>query len=94
MTAVRGLAIVVSLIAVAVGVAATAVAAHSWLMTRGEHHDATGKGSEHAPGHALAETGEGRTRFMALAGVLASATFLLMIIVHAAAVLLVTPCAS
>jgi hypothetical protein len=91
-TAVRGIAFVVSLLALAVCVAATAVSFRSWARTRHEHHEAAGKGSRHTPANALMETGEGRTRFMAAAGVLTSLTFLIVSLVHAAAVFLVLPC--
>jgi hypothetical protein len=91
-TSVRGIAFVVSLFAVVVCVAATAVALRSWSRTRHEHHQAAGKGSAHDTSTALMETGEGRTRFMAWAGVLASVTFLLVSVVHAASLFLVSPC--
>ncbi len=93
-TSVRGLAFVVSLVALMVCVAATLVAFRNWARTRHEHHEAAGKGGAHTPETALMETGEGRTRFMALSGVLASATFLVVSVVHLAAVFLVTPCAT
>jgi hypothetical protein len=93
-TAVRGVAFSVSLLALAICVAATVVSVRSWSRTRHEHHEATGKGSGHDAGTALLETGEGRTRFMALAGVLTSVTFLILSLVHAAAIFLVSACAS
>lgn len=93
-TPIRGIAFVVSLLAVIVCLAATAVAARSWTRTRHEQHEAAGRGGSHAPAAALLETGEGRTRFMALAGVLTSVTFLIVSAVHAAAVFIVLPCAA
>jgi hypothetical protein len=93
-TPIRGIAFAVSVLAVIVCVAATAVAARSWARTRHEQHEAAGTGGAHAPAAALMETGEGRTRFMALAGVLTSATFLVVSALHAAAVFIVLPCAA
>jgi hypothetical protein len=92
-TSVRGIAFMVSLLALLVCALAATVALRSWTRTRHEHHDAAGKGAEHAAPTALMETGEGRTRFMALAGVVASMTFLLVVLIHTASVFLVTPCA-
>ena len=88
----RGIVFGVSLAAIAVCVAAAGVAWGAWRRTRGEHQPASGRGREHTPGSALLETGEGRTRFMALAGELASVTFLLVTVLNTAAVFLVTPC--
>jgi hypothetical protein len=73
----------VSLAALAVGGGAVAVAARSWRATRGE----TGGGR-----HRALETGEGRTRFMALAGLLTGLLFLLVSAVHTATLFLVQPC--
>jgi hypothetical protein len=88
----RGIAFAVSVLALIVCAAALATSARSWSQTRHEHQRATGSASEHDPSQALAETGEGRTRFMALSGVLLSLTFLLMSLVHTAALFLVRPC--
>jgi hypothetical protein len=93
-TAVRGIAFAVSVFALAVCVAAAAVAFRSWMRLRGEHQEGSGRGSEHTPAAALAETGEGRTRFMALCGLLTSLIFLVLSLVHTAAIFLVLPCAS
>jgi hypothetical protein len=93
-TSVRGITFGVSLFALALCVAATGVALRSWLRIRSEHQRVSGRASEHTPAAALAETGEGRTRFMALTGVLTSLTFLVVSVVHTAAVFLVFPCAS
>ncbi|MEO5816369.1 MAG: hypothetical protein ABIT20_13925 [Gemmatimonadaceae bacterium] len=59
----------------------------------GPRQESTGVGQAHAPSTALAETGEGRMRFMALSGMIASATFLVACVAHAATVFLVAPCA-
>ena len=91
-TAVRGIAFFVSLLALAVCVAAATVAFRSWSRLRREHQEGAGRGREHPPAAALAETGEGRTRFMALCGILTSLTFLVVSLVHTAAVFLVSPC--
>ena len=93
-TAVRGVAFAVSVAALVVCAAAAAVAWRAWTRTRGEHQDRSGRGARHGPEEALLETGEGRTRFLALAGVLTSLTFLLVSAVHTAAVFLVPPCGS
>jgi len=89
--ALRGILFVVSLAAIIVSVVALRTAVRGWEMTREEHQSGTGKGDQHARGTALAETGEGRTRFMAAAGVLASATFLLVSIAQTAVVFLIAP---
>jgi hypothetical protein len=93
-TGVRGAAFVVSLAAVATCIAALFVSGRAWSRTRAEQHEATGSGREHTPAIALLETGEGRTRFMALSGMLASATFTLASLIHMIAIFLVSPCAS
>ena len=89
--ALRGILFVVSILALAVSVAALAAALRGWSRTRDEHQTRAGRGAQHDSGTALAETGEGRTRFMAGAGVLTSMTFLLVSIAHTAAVFLVVP---
>ena len=91
---VRGIAFIVSLFALAICVAAAVVAFRSWTRLRGEHQEGSGRAREHTPAAALAETGEGRTRFMALCGVLTSLTFLVLSLTLTAAIFLVSPCAS
>jgi hypothetical protein len=93
-TGVRGMAFVVSVAALFVCLSALTVATRTWLRTREEHHGASGKGRAHVPTTALLETGEGRTRFMALCGTLTSATFFIASVAHTAAIFLVLPCAS
>lgn len=90
--AVRGLAFTVSVAAVLVSAAAMFVAWRSWSRTREENQGSSGAGDAHGPAAALLETGEGRTRFMALAGVLTSGGFLLLTAVHALTIFLVGPC--
>lgn len=89
--ALRGILFVVSIAAIVVGVGALLAAARGWSLTRAEHQSRAGKGSRHDEGTALAETGEGRTRFMAAAGVLTSLTFLFVSVAHTAVVFLVAP---
>jgi hypothetical protein len=84
--------IVVSIAALCVCVAAAVVAYRSWTRTREEQQGGAGSARTRAPANALAETGEGRTRFMALAGLLTSLTFLVVSLVHTASIFLVTPC--
>jgi len=91
---VSGITFIVSLFAVLACLAATSVSARTWSRTRGEHQESAGSGRHHDAATALAETGEGRTRFMALSGILASLTFLVLTIVQAASIFLVSPCAS
>ena len=88
----RGMAAAVGIAAIAVCVAALVVSWGAWRRTRGEHQQGSGRGRAHDPGSALLETGEGRTRFMALAGVLTSILFLLASAAHLAAIFLVSPC--
>lgn len=88
----RGIVFVVSLAALATCVAAVIVALRAWSLTRGEQQGQSGQASGHAQSSALLETGEGRTRFMALAGLLTSLTFVVVIAAHAATVFMVAPC--
>jgi len=88
----RGIAFAVSLLALAVCVAAAAVSWRTWWRTREEHQQGTGRGRQHEPSAALLETGEGRTRFMALAGVLTSVLFLVVSAINTASLFLVSPC--
>lgn len=71
---VRGLGLAVSAIVLIVVLLALATAFHSWREIR-HGHDA-----EH---HELAEVGEGRARFMALAGILLSVVFLFAVLMNA-----------
>ena len=92
-TEVRGAALIVSFIAILLSVAAFLVAWRTWSRTRGEHQEHSGSGSSEGNWAALLETGEGRTRFMALSGVLTSGAFLLITIVNTLTIFLVSPCA-
>ncbi len=88
----RGIMFGVSVAAVVLSGAALVASWSSWRRTRSEHHDRSGSAQQHGFGVSALETGEGRTRFMALSGVLSSATFLLVILAHTATVMLVRPC--
>ena len=73
----------VSAAAIAIGAAALVVALRNYLATRHE---------ERGEAHELLEVGEGRTRFMALSGVMLSALFLLASLAHAASMLMLANC--
>jgi hypothetical protein len=88
----RGIAFVVSLVVLGACIAALATAWRAWRRTREEHQGRTGHAGRKGNAQALLETGEGRTRFMALAGVLTSVTFVVASAVHTAAVFMVNPC--
>lgn len=62
--------------------------------TRGTAGDAArrGRGAEPANVRAALEIGEGRTRFMAMSGILTSITFVVASVVHGLALFLVPPC--
>ena len=89
--ALRGILFLVSVLAILVSAAALVAALRGWARTHDENQDRAGKGAGHDSSTALAETGEGRTRFMAGAGVLTSLTFLLVATIHATVVFLVAP---
>ncbi len=78
-----GVVLVSGIVAVLIAAAALATAWRSWRRTRGEHH-----GNEET----LLEVGEGRTRFMAVAGMLLSTVFLFGIVMNALPLFLVPPC--
>ena len=87
-----GLVLGVSVAAVLLSLAAAFVAWRSWSRTRAEQQGSAGKGSDHDHPSALLETGEGRTRFMALSGLLLSVTFVVVTAAQLATVMLVAPC--
>jgi uncharacterized membrane protein len=78
-----GVALLASIVAAVIALVAGATAWRSWRRTREEHH-----GDEET----LLEVGEGRTRFMAVAGMLLSTVFLFGIIMNALPLFLVPPC--
>jgi hypothetical protein len=77
------LVLLVSIVALAVATAAGLIALRSWRSTRAEQH----AGEEH-----LLETGEGRSRFMALGGMLLSGLFLFDIVMNGLPFLMLGPC--
>lgn len=78
-----GITVAVSIVMLAVAVAAGIVSIHAYRQTRTENG---GRSS-----WAL-ETGEGRTRFMALSAVLTSSVFTLGILIHLGTILVIPPC--
>lgn len=78
-----GVALLASIVAAVIAAGAGATAWRSWQRTREEHH-----GGEET----LLEVGEGRTRFMAVAGMLLSTVFLFGIVMNALPLFLVPPC--
>lgn len=78
------LVVVVDAIAIAIAAGAGAVAYRLFQRTRTEKEGGT---------HELVEAGEGRTRFLAVCGLLASALFLIAIIFDLAGPFLGLPCA-
>jgi hypothetical protein len=90
---VRGVVFLLGVMAFGVSALATGVAWRTWSRTRREEQGSSGAGARHTESVALLETGEGRTRFMALAGVMTSIAFLLVTAAHAATLFLVAPCA-
>lgn len=75
--------LIAGVVAAVVAAAAAVTAWRSWRLTRYEHH---------GDDHVLLEAEEGRTRFMALAGMLLSAIFLFGIVMNALPLFLVSPC--
>ena len=89
----RGILFVISIVAIAAGVAALAVSFSTWRRTNSEHQEKSGNAARgHGQSTAALETGEGRTRFMAMSGVLTSIVFLVVILAHTAAIFVVIPC--
>jgi hypothetical protein len=73
----------VSAAAIVLAALCTLVAYKSWARTRKE---------QESDGHVLLDAGEGRTRFMAMCGLLTSASFLVALIFTSLVLLLVQPC--
>ena len=89
----RGILFVISIVAIAAAVAALAVSFSTWRRTNSEHQEKSGNAARgHGQSTAALETGEGRTRFMAMSGVLTSIVFLVVILAHTAAIFVVVPC--
>jgi hypothetical protein len=75
--------LVVEVVAVVLCVAAGLVALRNWRRTREE---------KEGSGHHLMESGDGRSRFMAMVGIICSGLFLLAVVVATAFLVLVQPC--
>ena len=88
----RGIALTVSVAALIIYIIAGLAAVRTWSQTRHEHQGSSGAGQKHAPATALLETGEGRTRFLALSAVMTSVVFTIAVLAHGVSVLLVGPC--
>ncbi|GJG89634.1 hypothetical protein tb265_48150 [Gemmatimonadetes bacterium T265] len=83
-------ALVVSLVALAGSLAVGAVALRSWRATRDEHQHGAPGGMPRAT--SVGEVGEGRTRFMAFAGVMISGLFLLGVVLNGVPLFVVPTC--
>ena len=77
--------VVINFASIAIAIIGGIVAWRSWLQTRAER-----PGS----GHHLLESGDGRTRFMAMCGMLISALFLVALLFGSGVVFMVPPCGS
>jgi hypothetical protein len=73
----------ICLVCIAVAISGGVTALRSWQQTRQEHPDSV---------HGLLTRGEGRTRFMAMSGVLISLLFLLALLFSSGAVFAVSLC--
>lgn len=89
----RGIVITVSLAALIVCIVAGSAAVRTWGRTRHEHQRGSGAGEQHGPAAALLETGEGRTRFLALSGLMTSVVFTIAVLAHMVSIFIVGPCA-
>jgi hypothetical protein len=88
----RGILVTVSFAALIVCFFAAFAAIRTWGQTRHEHQASTGAGEKHGPGAALLETGEGRTRFLALSGLMTSIVFTIAVLAHTVSIFIVGPC--
>lgn len=88
----RAIVITVSIAALLVCIVAGGAALRAWSRTRHEHQVSSGAGEKHSNAAALLETGEGRTRFLALSGVMASAVFTIAVVAHTVSIFMVGPC--
>lgn len=75
--------IIATVVALAVGIVAAMVSWRAWSATREEHHGGS---------HPAIEVAEGRTRFLALAGVMISGLFVAAVLFNAVGLFLVPPC--
>lgn len=76
---------VMSIVALLVGIAGVWVSWRGWRMTRAARPDPASAGSD---------SGAGRTRFLAMAGLILSLLFLVGLVATGLAVLLVSPCST
>ena len=74
-----------SIVALLIGIAGVLVARRGWHMTRATRPDSAPPGSD---------PGTGRTRFLAMAGLMLSLLFLVGLVATGLAVLLVSPCST
>jgi hypothetical protein len=88
MPGLRPLVLGVAVVALAVALTAGGLAWRSWRATR---HEGEGVGERNGEPEVALEVG-GRTQFMALAGMLLSAVFVLGIVMNIVPVLLLRPC--
>lgn len=75
--------LVICVVCIAITIAGGVTAWRSWRLTRQEHPDSA---------HGLLTRGEGRTRFMAMSGMLTSALFLMALVFSTAALFTVPAC--
>ena len=92
LSSLRAIVITVSLAALIVCIFAAFAAVRSWSQTRHEHQGGSGAGEKHSNVAALLETGEGRTRFLAYAGLLTSILFIITVLAHTVSIFIVGPC--
>ena len=92
LTGLRAIVLTVSIGALVVCIAAAFAAVRTWGQTRHEHQQSSGKGEQHTHVAALLETGEGRTRFLALSGLMTSIVFTIAVLAHGVSILIVGPC--
>lgn len=88
----RAIVLTVSIAALIVCIAAGMAALKTWRQTRHEHQGSSGKGEQHGHAAALLETGEGRTRFLALSALMTSIVFTIAVLAHGVSILIVGPC--
>ncbi len=82
--------LVIDAVAALVALAALYVSMQAWGSTR--HEGADTRASSTTPEHHAAEVGEGRTRFIALGGIMMSTVFFIAILFDTFAAIVVTSC--
>jgi hypothetical protein len=82
--------LLIDAVAALVALAALYVSVRAWRSTRHEGADSRAAGT--TPEHHAAEVGEGRTRFVALGGIMMSTVFLVAILFDTFAAIVVTAC--